>query len=113
MPLSNAERQRRYIQRLKARAVVGGARAFVDPVIGVLWGHSFPMLAFRQGLADAGFVVDKSFVVGNVMVELREAGLLSQLRALANGLVQRQVNVIFTAHSLGPIRAAVTGGGLI
>ena len=54
-------------------------------VIGVLWGRfggtGFPMPAFRQGLADAGFVIDK-----NPTIELREADLLSQLRALANDL---------------------------
>jgi putative ABC transport system substrate-binding protein len=68
------------------------------PVIGVLWGRfggtGFPMAAFRQGLADAGFVVDK-----NVTIELREADLQSQLSRLANDLVGRQVNVIFTAPS--------------
>src|SRR5262249_51647513 len=74
-------------------------------VIGVLWGRfggtGFPMPAFRQGLADAGFVVDK-----NVTIELREAGLLSQLSALSNELVQRQVNVIFTGPVVGSVRAA-------
>ena len=60
------------------------------------------MPAFRQGLADASFVVDK-----NVTIELREADLqLSRLPALANDLVRRQVNVIFAAPFSGPIRAA-------
>jgi putative tryptophan/tyrosine transport system substrate-binding protein len=72
-------------------------------VIGVLWGRfggtGFPMPAFRQGLADAGFGK-------NPTIELRETDLLSQLRALANDLVQRQVNVIFTGPTVGPLRAA-------
>jgi putative tryptophan/tyrosine transport system substrate-binding protein len=74
-------------------------------VIGVLWGRfggtGFPMPEFRQGLADAGFVVDK-----NVTIELREADSLPQLRALANDLVQLQVNVIFTGPTVGASRAA-------
>jgi putative tryptophan/tyrosine transport system substrate-binding protein len=75
------------------------------PVIGVLWGRfggtGFPMAAFRQGLADAGFIVDK-----NVTIELREADSLPPLTALAKDLVQRQANVVLTAPTLGVFRAA-------
>jgi putative ABC transport system substrate-binding protein len=77
------------------------------PVIGVLWGRfggtGFPMAAFRQGLAEAGFVVDK-----NVTIELREADSLSVFPSLAHDLVQRQTNVILTAPSVGVFRAAKT-----
>jgi hypothetical protein len=75
------------------------------PVIGVLWGdlnERFPLGAFRQGLADAGFVVGE-----NVAIEFRGANLeFSQLPALAIDLVQRKVDVIFAGNSLGPPRVA-------
>jgi putative tryptophan/tyrosine transport system substrate-binding protein len=75
------------------------------PVIGVLWGdlnERFPLTVFRQGLADAGFVIGE-----NVAIEFRAANLeLSRLPALAADLVKRQVDVIFAAGPIGPIRAA-------
>src|SRR5215467_9995097 len=100
-------KRREFIAGISAAAwpLVARAQPPRMQVIGVLWGRfggtGFPMPAFRQGLADAGFVVDK-----NPTIELRETDLLSQLRALANDLVQRQVNVIFTGPTVGPVRAA-------
>jgi putative tryptophan/tyrosine transport system substrate-binding protein len=101
-------RRREFIAGLGGAAAwpaVARAQQVKTPVIGVLWGRfggtGFPMATFQQGLADVGFVVDR-----NVTIELREAGLLPQQRELANNLVQRQVNVIFTGPSLGPLGAA-------
>jgi putative ABC transport system substrate-binding protein len=85
------------------------------PVVGVLFlgrNEDFGQRAFRQGLADAGFVVGE-----NIAIEFRRADLQStqpiqlsalaaQLSALAADLVQRQVDVIFAAGPIGPIRAA-------
>jgi putative tryptophan/tyrosine transport system substrate-binding protein len=79
------------------------------PVIGVLYGGRLDafrggLAAFRQGLADAGFVVDK-----NVVLETRASGAdlqMGRLSALAADLVQRHVDVIFAAGPIGPIRAA-------
>jgi putative tryptophan/tyrosine transport system substrate-binding protein len=100
-------RRREFIAGLGSAAawpVVARAQQPAMPVIGVLWGRfggtGFPMAAFRQGLADVGFVVDK-----NVTIELREVRLLSQRSPLANDLVQRQANVIFTVPSDGEFRA--------
>jgi putative ABC transport system substrate-binding protein len=75
------------------------------PVIGVLWGRSnesFPVGAFRRGLADAGFVVGE-----NVAIEFRGANSENtRLSGLAADLVQRQVDVIFVANYESPLRAA-------
>jgi putative ABC transport system substrate-binding protein len=76
------------------------------PVVGVLFlgrNQDFPQRAFRQGLADAGFVVGE-----NIAIEFRRADTQStiQLSALAADLVRRQVDVIFAAGPIGPIRAA-------
>src|SRR5262249_10373185 len=58
--------------------------------------------AFRQGLADAGFIVDQ-----NVAIEYRWANVdLLQLPALAADLVARQVTVVFAAGRIGSVRAA-------
>jgi putative ABC transport system substrate-binding protein len=58
--------------------------------------------AFRQGLQDGGFIVGE-----NVVIEYRGANLqFTLLPALAADLVQRQVDVIFAAYSIGPMRAA-------
>ena len=58
---------------------------------------------FSWGLADAGFVVDKT-----VAIDLRWANYdFSQLRAFAADLVKRQVAVLFTANALAPARVAM------
>jgi putative tryptophan/tyrosine transport system substrate-binding protein len=79
------------------------------PVIGVLFGGRLDafrggLAAFRQGLAEAGFVVDK-----NVVLETRAGGAdlqFGRLAALAADLVQRHVDVIFAVGPIGPIYAA-------
>jgi putative ABC transport system substrate-binding protein len=78
------------------------------PVIGVLWGgvnerfRSAFQRAFQRGLADAGFVVGE-----NVAIEFRGADLeFARLPALAADLVRRQVDVIFAASFIAPLRAA-------
>jgi ABC-type uncharacterized transport system substrate-binding protein len=91
--------------RLKRRdflALAGGAavsitaaRAQALPVIGYLGGESperygSRLNAFRQGLAEAGYVEGRT-----VAIEFRWAdGQYSRLPALAKELVDRQVNVI-------------------
>jgi putative ABC transport system substrate-binding protein len=118
-PLTEAEKAylfRMYSSNWRASGSLGGTAAAVPlatrtqqrgrlPVIGVLWGdlnERFPLGAFRQGLADAGFVIGE-----NVAIEFRGANLdFSRLPALAIDLVQSKVDVIFAASSLGPPRMA-------
>jgi ABC transporter substrate binding protein len=118
-PLTEADKAyllRMYPPNWHASGPLGGTAAAVPlatraqqrgrlPVIGVLWGdlnERFPLGAFRQGLADAGFVVGE-----NVAIEFRGANLeFSRLPALAIDLVQRKVDVIFAGNSLGPPRVA-------
>src|SRR5262249_39546431 len=77
------------------------------PVIGflgsetpALWGDR--VTAFRQGLADAGFVEGK-----NVAIEFRWAeGHNDRLPALAVELVQRQVNVLVALGGTASVLAA-------
>lgn len=77
------------------------------PVIGflgsetpALWGDR--VTAFRQGLADAGFVEGK-----NVAIEFRWAeGHNDRLPALAAELVQRQVNVLVALGGTASVLAA-------
>jgi putative tryptophan/tyrosine transport system substrate-binding protein len=101
--------------------VVARAQQPAMPVIGFLDTTSarvraVHVLAFRQGLSEAGFVEGR-----NVAIEFRWAeGKLDQLPALANDLVRRQVAAIATnaQYSLRAVSAAtstipivfVTGG---
>ena len=73
------------------------------PLIGVLWfsNFHFPMSDFRGGLADEGFVIGE-----NVAIDFEFASQFGQLPVHAASLVERRVDVIFVAPSLGAIRAA-------
>jgi putative ABC transport system substrate-binding protein len=77
------------------------------PVIGFLDSGSLEMnrgrvVDFIQGLADAGYVEGK-----NVAIEYRWANAqIGNLRALANDLVNRRVNVIVASGAVGPALAA-------
>jgi len=73
------------------------------PLIGVLWfsNFHFPMSDFRGGLADEGFVIGE-----NVAIDFEFASQFEQLPVHAASLVERRVDVIFVAPSLGAIRAA-------
>jgi putative ABC transport system substrate-binding protein len=80
----------------------------VVPIIGVLNARgpdAFAdrwVTAFKQGLADAGFIVGK-----NVSIEFRWASFLpGQLPSLVSDLINRHVAVIFAADTIAPIRAA-------
>jgi putative ABC transport system substrate-binding protein len=94
--------------------VVARAQQPAMPVIGFLYGgrpaeNLRGVAAFRQGLADAGFIVDQ-----NVAIEYRWANLdFAKLPSFAADLVARQVAVIFAASSLGPLRAAKAATGTI
>src|SRR5215831_471521 len=110
--------------------LVGGAAAWpiaaraqqpVIPTIGFLDSttanaRAIQLLAFRQGLSEAGFVEGR-----NVAIEFRWAeGKLDRLPELANDLVRKRVTAIATnaVYSLAAVRAAtstiptvfVTGG---
>src|SRR5215469_13996732 len=92
------------MNRREIIAVLGGAAALpvatqaqqlAVPVVGLLSGidpDDRQIAAVRQGLNEAGFIASKS-----VAIERRSAaGQYNQLPALANDLVQHQVNVIVT-----------------
>jgi putative ABC transport system substrate-binding protein len=77
------------------------------PVIGYLYGgrperHKRNVAAFRQGLAEAGYVEGR-----NVQIEFRWANLqFAQLPTLADDLVRRQVALIVAAGGLQTALAA-------
>jgi putative ABC transport system substrate-binding protein len=73
------------------------------PLIGVLWAapFPFPMADFRQGLADQSFVIGE-----NVAIDFEFPVQLSQLRAHADALVERHVDVIVVGRSRLPVREA-------
>src|SRR5215831_10103000 len=85
---------------LKARAQQRGV-----PVIGYFdWDarNVESRAAFRQGLADAGYVEGR-----NVAIEYRSAeGDYNRLRPLAADLVSRQVSVILATGNMGTAQAA-------
>jgi putative ABC transport system substrate-binding protein len=101
-------RRRSFLPLLGGAAVVWpvAARAQV-PVIGFFHGGrpqnaAREVIAFQQGLADAGFLVGQ-----NVAIEYRWANLqFAQLPSLIEELITSQVAVIFAANSLAPVRAA-------
>ena len=77
-----------------AMPVVG----FLSPVTAEATPHL--LAAFRQGLAEAGYVEGK-----NLAIEYRFANFkLELLPELAGDLVRRNVNVIFAANSRGGCR---------
>jgi putative tryptophan/tyrosine transport system substrate-binding protein len=100
-------RRRQFIAGLGSAAawpVVARAQPRVRlPVIGILWfsNRPFPMADFRQGLADAGYIIGE-----NVAIDFEFAVQSSRLPAHAAELVKRRVDVIFVANSLPPVRAA-------
>jgi putative tryptophan/tyrosine transport system substrate-binding protein len=59
------------------------------------------MAAFRQGLADEGYIIGE-----NVAIDFEFAVQSARLPAHAAKLVERRVDVIFVANSLAPVRAA-------
>jgi putative ABC transport system substrate-binding protein len=73
------------------------------PLIGVLWfaPFPFPMTDFRQGLADQGLVIGE-----NGAIDFEFPVQLSQLRAHADGLVERHVDIIVVGNSRLPVREA-------
>ena len=79
------------------------------PVIGFLHagsldGYANQVVAFRQGLTEAGFAPNQ-----NVAIEYRwAAGQYDRLTALAADLVNRQVAVLFTGGGGTSVRAART-----
>ena len=84
-------------------SVAGAQQRRRLPLIGVLWfsNFHFPMSDFRGGLADEGFVIGE-----NVAIDFEFASQFEQLPVHAASLVERRVDVIFVAPSLGAIRAA-------
>jgi len=84
-------------------SVAGAQQRRRLPVIGILWhgNFHFPMSDFRRGLADEGFVIGE-----NVAIDFEFASQFEQLPVHAASLVERRVDVIFVAPSLGAIRAA-------
>ena len=83
-------------------SVAGAQQRRRLPVIGILWhgNFHFPMSDFRRGLADEGFVIGE-----NVAIDFEFASQFEQLPVHAASLVERRVDVIFVAPSLGAIRA--------
>jgi putative ABC transport system substrate-binding protein len=104
-----------------ARPLAASAQQPVIPTIGFLdsttaSARAVQVLAFRQGLSEAGFVEGR-----NVAIEFRWAeGKLDRLSELANDLVRKRVAAIATnaVYSLAAVKAAtstiptvfVTGG---
>jgi putative ABC transport system substrate-binding protein len=91
-------------------SVAGAQQRRRLPVIGVLWlsNSHFPISDFRRGLADEGFVIGE-----NVAIDFEFAFQFAQLPVHAASLVERRVDVIFVAPSLGAIRAAKSATGTI
>lgn len=77
------------------------------PVVGILYSGSIDVLrdemsAFRAGLAEIGYIDGR-----NVSFEYRTAdNHMDRLRALANDLVHRRVDVIFSANTAATVLAA-------
>jgi putative tryptophan/tyrosine transport system substrate-binding protein len=102
-------RRREFIAGLGGAAAAWplGARAQHQPAMPVIGWLNIPapgtmelfLPAFKQGLADTGYVVGR-----NVTIESREGGI-DQLPALAADLVRRQVTVI-AALGIRPAQAA-------
>jgi putative ABC transport system substrate-binding protein len=110
----NMEMERRSFFTLLSCAAASAALPLVAraqqqpmPVVGYLTGARTVatqhfVAAFRDGLADAGFIEGK-----NVAIEYRFSdGLLERLPAMALDLVRRQVAVIFAAGGDVPILVA-------
>ena len=74
------------------------------PLVGFLYlGNRFAnLLAFRQGLAEAGFVEGK-----NVRFEFHGSVTNRDLRAIAVELVNKRPNVIVATRSAPAVRAAI------
>ena len=89
--------------------IASAAQQPAMPVIGFLHagsldGYANQVVAFRQGLNEAGFVPNQ-----NVTIEYRwAAGQYDRLPALAAELVGRQVAVLFTGGGALSVRAART-----
>ena len=101
-------RRREFITLLGGTAVTwplkAGAQQQAVPVIGYFdWGRTSPVLedAFRQGLADAGYVEGR-----NVAIIYRSAeGQSNRLAPLVADLVGRQVSLILVTNALAPAQA--------
>ena len=106
-------KRREFITFLGSAAAVwpiaSAAQQPAMPVIGFLHagsldGYANQVVAFRQGLNEAGFVPNQ-----NVTIEYRwAAGHYDRLPALANELAGRQVAVLFTGGGATSVRAART-----
>ena len=85
------------------------AQQSVMPVIGFLHagsldGYANHVVAFRQGLTEAGFIPNQ-----NVVIEYRwAAGQYDRLPALASELIDRQVTVLVASGGSLSVRAART-----
>jgi putative ABC transport system substrate-binding protein len=104
-------RRRDFIKGIAGSASVWPLAAFAQqlPIVGVLYAVPMPtddLTAFRQGLADAGFVDGR-----NVTIEVHTAdGQYDRLPALAADLVQRHVAVIasYTPIAARAVKNATT-----